>query len=736
MGIAGLHSLLKSIQKPCNVKKFKGQTLGVDAYGWLHRGSVAFALDLALNRQTIGYVDFAMHRVRMLLYYGVTPYLVFDGGRLPSKDSTEETRAARREESKRLGLELYRTGRTSQAQQELQKAVDVTPYMARMLIEELKKLNVQYIVAPYEADAQLVYLEKEGIVNGIISEDSDMLVFGAKVLLSKLDKHGDCIEINRSNFSACRDVSLTGWTDENFRQMCILSGCDYLPNIPKLGLKTAYRKLRRYKTVEKVVKIVQFEGQSRVPPNYLEEFNRAELTFLHQRVFCPRARKLVTLNPLPNSAHEGLTFIGNDIEPDIAIGIACGDLDPITQEVIKINPSYLERARMANMRRGTLPLADEKGQDKPISSFFTPKRIPLGELDPNSLTPSPSQQALLAQNSRRSWSARQAPTPTSVPRAVSASERPPQAPDVNRESFLSRAATLARPLPAKRQRLCSDAAENEPGTSVGERSRFFRGNSITSEKDALKGAKFKKARKAEFGVFSDDSVEDIMCSLPDSVDTVASLTPSQGDDRGTTSTPEPDEKGNPYSVVFRKHTVTHQSLPTPSPECSQSPLVSSAQGNKSNNNGKSASLGLEARFAYVDENRHTRHPDNGRNEELRKPLREGVANGGGAAYSQVSKPGNRARMTPLQRLQQSALGRSKSMNFSKMNMTKDGQAQRGYESDDSTSRPTPLASFEPRGSEDLIVPGTDDSDDGSLSNGDKPQLFMSLDLKKFEFFPS
>lgn len=35
-------------------------------------------------------------------------------------------------------------------------------------------------MAPYEADAQLAYLQKEGLVDLVITEDSDMLVFGCK----------------------------------------------------------------------------------------------------------------------------------------------------------------------------------------------------------------------------------------------------------------------------------------------------------------------------------------------------------------------------------------------------------------------------------------------------------------------------------------------------------------------------------------------------------------------------
>jgi exonuclease-1 len=45
-------------------------------------------------------------------------------------------------------------------------------------------------VAPYEADAQLYYLEREGYVDGIITEDSDLLVFGCKQV-----SHSPCNEM-------------------------------------------------------------------------------------------------------------------------------------------------------------------------------------------------------------------------------------------------------------------------------------------------------------------------------------------------------------------------------------------------------------------------------------------------------------------------------------------------------------------------------------------------------------
>ncbi len=44
--------LLKSIQRPTELKKFSGETFAVDAYGWLHRGAVSCAIELAQGKHT------------------------------------------------------------------------------------------------------------------------------------------------------------------------------------------------------------------------------------------------------------------------------------------------------------------------------------------------------------------------------------------------------------------------------------------------------------------------------------------------------------------------------------------------------------------------------------------------------------------------------------------------------------------------------------------------------------
>ncbi|KAF5582989.1 exonuclease 1 [Fusarium pseudocircinatum] len=381
MGVSGLLPLLKSIQKPIQLKKYDGQTLGVDAYGWLHRAAYCCALELGQGKPTQKYLHAAMNRVRMLRHFGVTPYMVFDGDFLPSKATTEESRETNRNEKKKAAMELLRAGKPAQATQEFQKCIDITPEMASALIQLLKKLDIPYVVAPYEADAQLVYLERQGLISGIISDDSDLLVFGAKKLLTKLDQYGNCIEINRKDFCACREVSLTGWSDTEFRRMAIFSGCDYLRGLPGIGLKTAHRMLRKTKAPERIVRMVQMQGK-RVSENYLTEFYQAELTFLHQWVFCPTKRELVHLTDLDGErTAEEMPFIGAFVEPAIARSIARGDMNPITKTLIVTSTTPSKR-RHSQLAHGAID--QPPPTMKPISSYFKESsRIPMGEMDPN-----------------------------------------------------------------------------------------------------------------------------------------------------------------------------------------------------------------------------------------------------------------------------------------------------------------------------------------------------------------
>ena len=131
------------------------------------------------------------------------------------------------------------------------------PYLALFelsyLSKRLKQEGVEFIVAPYEADAQLALLSKSGAVDCVISEDSDLLVFGCTQVMFKMDDSGEGKLIRLARLTECRSPSDFGaFSHKMFRQMCILSGCDYLESIKGIGLKRAHQAITNCGTAARV----------------------------------------------------------------------------------------------------------------------------------------------------------------------------------------------------------------------------------------------------------------------------------------------------------------------------------------------------------------------------------------------------------------------------------------------------------------------------------------------------
>lgn len=169
-------------------------------------------------------------------------------------------------------------------------------------------------MAPYEADAQLFYLESIGLVDAILTEDSDLLIFGAKHLLLKLDPlTATCITIKSdslaSNSSA--DFPLHGWGLKELRECAMLSGCDYLNGVHGIGLKTASKYLRKWGTLERALKAIRMDGKS-VEKDWEQRMRKAEAGFLHQRVWDPVKEEIVYLTSpdLSDWSSEKDQFVG------------------------------------------------------------------------------------------------------------------------------------------------------------------------------------------------------------------------------------------------------------------------------------------------------------------------------------------------------------------------------------------------------------------------------------------
>ncbi|KAL5188231.1 Exonuclease 1 [Glycine soja] len=296
MGIQGFLPLLKSIMVPIHIKDLKGCSVAVDTYSWLHKGALPCSTELCKGMPTTRHIEYCMHRVNLLRHFGVKPILVFDGGLLPMKSEQENKRARARKDNLARAVEHESDGNSAAAYECYQKAVDISPQIACELIQVLKQENLQYIVAPYEADAQMTFLAISGQVDAVITEDSDLIPFGCPRIIFKMDKFGQGVQFQDSMLQKNKELSFEGFNRQMLLEMCILSGCDYLQSLSGMGLKRAHASIKKFRSYDKVLKHLRYSGVS-VPPFY-----------------------------------EDYTLTWDTTMPkDIAQRIAKGDLDPITK---------------------------------------------------------------------------------------------------------------------------------------------------------------------------------------------------------------------------------------------------------------------------------------------------------------------------------------------------------------------------------------------------------------------
>ncbi|TKY60094.1 Exonuclease 1 [Spatholobus suberectus] len=330
MGIQGFLPLLKSIMVPIHIKDLKGCSVAVDTYSWLHKGALSCSTELCKGIPTTRHIEYCMHRVNLFRHFGVKPILVFDGGLLPMKSEQENKRARARKDNFARAVEHESDGNSSAAYECYQKAVDISPLVARDLIQVLKQENVHYIVAPYEADAQMTFLAISGQVDAVITEDSDLIPFGCPRIIFKMDKFGQGVQFQYSMLRKNKELSFEGFNRQMLLEMCILSGCDYLQSLPGMGLKRAHASIKKFRSYDKVLKHLIYSGVS-VPPFYEESFKKAILTFQYQRVYDPISENIVHLSNIPDDIGDELDFLGPPMPKDIAQRIAKGDFDPITK---------------------------------------------------------------------------------------------------------------------------------------------------------------------------------------------------------------------------------------------------------------------------------------------------------------------------------------------------------------------------------------------------------------------
>ncbi|EED86926.1 exonuclease 1, partial [Thalassiosira pseudonana CCMP1335] len=334
MGVKGLLPCLQSITRSVSLENYRGLTVAVDAMSWLHKG--VFACDvkaLAKSQRSsaarcgsaeMKCVQYAINKAQMLQSkFGMEILLVIDGDALPSKKEENSQRRAERDSAFEKAMTAEASGDSRAARRYYAQSCSVTHKIRYELMKACKLVGIAFIVAPYEADAQMARLAHTGVVDLVITEDSDILVYGCPRACFKIDFdtcQGQEIQLMK-NLGENESLSFKNWTHDMFVFMCIISGCDYCKGLPGIGIKLAHKIVRVHRTPSKIFSALR--GAGRMPTDFEEKFWIAFRTFRHQRVFCPSRQQIETLFPIAGSNHEASPnqvwpFLGEYIEPNIA----------------------------------------------------------------------------------------------------------------------------------------------------------------------------------------------------------------------------------------------------------------------------------------------------------------------------------------------------------------------------------------------------------------------------------
>eukprot|EP00750_Incisomonas_marina_P026878 INCI5959.4.p1 GENE.INCI5959.4~~INCI5959.4.p1 ORF type:complete len:1390 (-),score=299.17 INCI5959.4:1366-5535(-) len=144
--------------------------------------------------------------------------------------------------------ELRDHGRTigdiRQEQQDRREGVgdDVTSEMREDVMDLLRLMGIPFVVAPGEAEAQCAQLEMQGLVDGIITEDSDVFLFGAHTVYKNFFADKREVEV----YSSAKLRSELGLGRSQTIALALMLGSDYTLGVKGIGIVNACEVLSAF----------------------------------------------------------------------------------------------------------------------------------------------------------------------------------------------------------------------------------------------------------------------------------------------------------------------------------------------------------------------------------------------------------------------------------------------------------------------------------------------------------
>ncbi|KAF1963338.1 flap endonuclease 1 [Byssothecium circinans] len=289
MGIKHLYQLISENApeaiKTGEIKNQFGRKVAIDASMSIYSFLIAVRSDgqqlMNESGETTSHLMGLFYRTLRMVDNGIKPLYVFDGAPPKLKSGELAKRFQRKTEAHAAHEEAKETGTAEDVEKFSRRTVRVTREHNEECRRLLKLMGIPYIVAPTEAEAQCAVLARAGKVYAAASEDMDTLTFNTPILL----RHLTFSEQRKEPIQEIHlDRALEGldMEREQFIDLCILLGCDYLDPIKGIGPSTALKLIREHGTLEKVVEHMEKNSKFTIPDDW--PYADARLLFLEPDV--------------------------------------------------------------------------------------------------------------------------------------------------------------------------------------------------------------------------------------------------------------------------------------------------------------------------------------------------------------------------------------------------------------------------------------------------------------------
>lgn len=233
---------IKDILRLCNFSDFDDrliQTLkergikriGVDMYVIFYRFAIDVDIAATLVNEPKTYIKHYYERILTFLKKFLNErfelYLVYEGSKMKYKIVDEE-RQKRREAARQSGNYI--------------SALRIDPEQVNNFEKYIEQYNIPSIISAHEADAQLAYMYRQGLIDCVLTNDSDLIVYQvSKIIYIRPDglKFYESLEVGSDKPTCMNEVP-----KEHLFLFGYLIGCDYFKGVPGIGYKKAFELIK------------------------------------------------------------------------------------------------------------------------------------------------------------------------------------------------------------------------------------------------------------------------------------------------------------------------------------------------------------------------------------------------------------------------------------------------------------------------------------------------------------